>query len=181
MPKAPYKVAADLFARFGALSAIVSADMPELARIDGVGPVALAVFKRLRLLSERVARSKPPNAGDLHLPCPSGLCEGGLADEPQTGATQDRAGRSRQPHPRPGKNSLLGRLAGLCRDRLAHELREQFRAVFIDNKNILLRDGLVGHESTPAQARVPPIRSAWDSTPGVFHRSPAHTPNRGHF
>lgn len=52
----PHRVAAALFARFGALSAIVAADGPELARTDGFGPVALTDLKLLRVLSERLAR-----------------------------------------------------------------------------------------------------------------------------
>lgn len=47
----PYRAASDLFDRFGSLAAIASADLSELARVDGVGPVALTDLKLLRLLA----------------------------------------------------------------------------------------------------------------------------------
>ncbi len=44
-----------LFARFGSLAAIASADLPELARA-GVGPIGLTDLKLVRILCERLAR-----------------------------------------------------------------------------------------------------------------------------
>lgn len=102
----PIRTAADLFDRFGTLAAIVNANLPELARVEGVGPVALTDLKLLRLLSERLAR-----------------CE---------------AAR------RPVVSSWSALLAYL-RVALAEEPREQFRALFLDKKNQLLRDEMVGH------------------------------------
>lgn len=102
----PHKVAADLFARFGALSAIVSADLPELARLDGLGPVALTDLKLLRLLSERLAR-----------------CEA-----------------SQRP-----VISTFSALLAYVRVALAEEPREQFRALFLDRRNQLMRDELTAH------------------------------------
>ncbi len=102
----PHGAASRLFARFGSLAAIASADLPELARVGGVGPVALTDLKLLRLLCERLAR-----------------CE---------------AAR------RPVVSSWSALLAYL-RLALAEEPREQFRALFLDRKNQLLRDEMVGH------------------------------------
>jgi DNA repair protein RadC len=52
----PDRMAAGLFDRFGGLAAILSADLPELARIEGIGPNALLKLKLLRLLCERLTR-----------------------------------------------------------------------------------------------------------------------------
>ena len=100
----PHRVAEALFARFGSLAAITAADLPELARIAGVGPVALTDLKLLRLLCERLAR-----------------CE----------AAQ-----------RPVVSSWSALLA-YVRVALAEQPREQFRALFLDGRNQLLRDELV--------------------------------------
>lgn len=102
----PHRVAADLFARFGSLAAITSADLPELARIEGVGPVALMDLKLLRLLCERLAR-----------------CD--AARNPVI--------------------SSWSALLAYVRIALAEQPREQFRALFLDAHNRLLRDELVAH------------------------------------
>lgn len=47
-----------LFDRFGDIAAIASADVPELARVSGLGPVALTDLKLLRVLSERLVRAE---------------------------------------------------------------------------------------------------------------------------
>lgn len=104
----PHRVAADLFARFGSLAAITAADLPELARIEGLGPVALTDLKLLRLLCERLAR--------------------------------DDAAR------RPVVSSWSALLA-YVRTALAGQPREQFRALFLDSMNQLLRDEFVAHGS----------------------------------
>ena len=102
----PDRVAADLFERFGSLSAIASADLPELARIDGLGPVALTDLKLLRLLCERLVR-----------------CE--AAKRPVI--------------------STSSALLAYIRIALAEEPREQFRTLFLDRRNQLMRDELIAH------------------------------------
>ena len=102
----PDRVAADLFERFGSLSAIASADLPELARIDGLGPVALTDLKLLRLLCERLAR-------------------GEAAKRPVI--------------------STSSALLAYVRIALAEEPREQFRTLFLDRRNQLMRDELIAH------------------------------------
>ncbi|WP_191558235.1 RadC family protein [Brevundimonas aurantiaca] len=95
-----------LFDRFGDLAAIASADVPELARASGLGPVALTDLKLLRVLSERLARAEASR--------------------------------------RPVITSWTA-LVAYVRVALAEEPREQFRVLFLDKRNRLLRDELVAH------------------------------------
>ena len=95
-----------LFDRFGDIAAIASADVPELARVSGLGPVALTDLKLLRVLSERLVRAEASK--------------------------------------RPVITSWTALLA-YVRVALAEEPREQFRALFLDKRNRLLRDELVAH------------------------------------
>lgn len=102
----PDRVAADLFARFGSLAAITAADLPELARIEGVGPVVLTDLKLLRLMCERLARCDAVRKPVI---------------------------------------SSWSALLAYVRIALAGQPREQFRALFLDAHNRLLRDELVTH------------------------------------
>ncbi len=95
-----------LFERFGCLSAIASADVPELARVGRLGSAALTDLKLLRLLAERLARSE---------------------------ASQ-----------RPVITTWSALLA-YVKVALAEQPREQFRALFLDRRNRLLRDELIAH------------------------------------
>ncbi|WP_256364159.1 DNA repair protein RadC [Brevundimonas sp. LM2] len=99
----PHQMARVLFERFGSLAAIVSADLPELARV-GVGPVGLTDLKLMRILCERLAR-----------------CEA-----------------ARRP-----VISSWSALLSYIRIALAEESREQFRALFLDRRNQLIRDEMV--------------------------------------
>ncbi len=103
-PSSAHRIAAQLFHRFGNLAAILSADAPELGRIEGVGAAVLTDLKMLRLLCERLARSEAAR--------------------------------------RPVVSSWSALLA-YVRVALVEEPREQFRALFLDRKNQLLRDELV--------------------------------------
>ena len=102
----PHRIAADLFERFGSLAVIASADLPELARVEGVGPLALTDLKLLQLLCERLAR-----------------CEA-----------------ARRP-----VISTSSALLAYIRVALAEQPREQFRALFLDRRNQLMRDELTAH------------------------------------
>ncbi|KAK0351250.1 hypothetical protein LTR94_025721, partial [Friedmanniomyces endolithicus] len=95
-----------LFDRFGDIAAIASADVPELARVSGLGAMALTDLKLLRVLSERLVRAEASK--------------------------------------RPVITSWTALLA-YVRVALAEEPREQFRALFLDKRNRLLRDELVAH------------------------------------
>jgi DNA repair protein RadC len=95
-----------LFDRFGDLATIASADVPELARASGLGPMALTDLKLFRILSERLARAEASK--------------------------------------RPVITTWTALLA-YVRVALAEEPREQFRALFLDKRNRLLRDELVAH------------------------------------
>ncbi len=95
-----------LFDRFGDLAAIASADVPELARVSGLGTMALTDLKLLRILSERLVRAEASR--------------------------------------RPVITSWSALLA-YVRVALAEEPREQFRTLFLDKRNRLLRDELVAH------------------------------------
>lgn len=95
-----------LFDRFGDLATIASADVPELARASGLGPMALTDLKLFRILSERLTRAEASR--------------------------------------RPVITSWTALLA-YVRVALAEEPREQFRALFLDKRNRLLRDELVAH------------------------------------
>lgn len=95
-----------LFDRFGDLAAIASADVPELARVSGLGAMALTDLKLLRILSERLVRAEASR--------------------------------------RPVITSWSALLA-YVRVALAEEPREQFRTLFLDKRNRLLRDELVAH------------------------------------
>lgn len=138
----PHRVAGDLLGRFGNLAAVASADLPELARIEGVGPAALTDLKLLRLLGERLAR-----------------CE---------------AAR------RPVISSWSALLA-YVRVALAEEPREQFRALFLDRRNQLMRDELVAH-GTVDHAPVYPrevVRRALDVSASsiiLVHNHPSGDP-----
>ena len=99
----PHSVARALFARFGTLAAITSADLPELARF-GVGPIGLTDLKLVRILCERLAR-----------------CEA-----------------ARRP-----VISSWAALLSYVRIALAEEPREQFRALFHDRRNQLIRDEMI--------------------------------------
>jgi DNA repair protein RadC len=103
---APKPAVDALFDRFGDLAAIASADVPELARASGLGPMALADLKLLRILSERLVRADASK--------------------------------------RPVITSWTALLA-YVRVALAEEPREQFRALFLDKRNRLLRDELVAY------------------------------------
>lgn len=138
----PHRVAAGLFERFGTLAAIVSADLPELARIEGVGSVALTDLKLLKLLCERLAR-----------------CE--AAQRPVI--------------------STWSALLTYVRIALAEEPREQFRALFLDRRNQLMRDELVAH-GTVDHAPVYPrevVRRALDLSASsiiLVHNHPSGDP-----
>lgn len=95
-----------LFDRFGSLAAIASADAPELARVGGLGEVALADLKLLRLLSERLVRSEAARRPVI---------------------------------------TTWSALLAYVKVALAEQPREQFRALFHDRRNRLLRDELVAH------------------------------------
>ncbi|MBX9615317.1 MAG: DNA repair protein RadC [Caulobacteraceae bacterium] len=101
-------VATDLIDRFGGLGEIVAADLPELSRINGLGPAAILDLKLLRQLSIRLARS--------------------------TACT------------RPVLSSWNA-LVAYARVTLASSPREQFRALFLDRRNVLMRDELVADGS----------------------------------
>ncbi|MEQ7154573.1 RadC family protein [Brevundimonas aurifodinae] len=101
-------VAAELINRFGGLGEIVSADLPELSRITGLGPTTILDLKLLRQFSIRVARSN--------------ACG------------------------RPIMSSWAA-LVSYTRTALAHLPREQFRALYLDRRNILMRDELVADGS----------------------------------
>lgn len=55
-PHGAANAARALFDRFGTLGAILSADLPELARVSGLRRADLSGFKLVRLLCERLAR-----------------------------------------------------------------------------------------------------------------------------
>ncbi|WP_292060132.1 RadC family protein [Brevundimonas sp. UBA5936] len=95
-----------LFDHFGDLATIASADVPELARAGGLGPMALTDLKLFRILSERLARAEA----------------------------------SRRP-----VITTWSALLAYVRVALAGEPREQFRALFLDKRNRLLRDELVAY------------------------------------
>lgn len=101
-------VAADLIDRFGHLGEIVAADLPELSRINGLGPQAILDLKLLRELSMRLARSAACTRPVL---------------------------------------SSWNALVAYARVTLAHLPREQFRTLFLDRRNILMRDELVADGS----------------------------------
>lgn len=138
----PHRVAANLLERFGTLSTAASADCAELARIEGVGPLALADLKLLRLLAERLAR-----------------CEA-----------------ARRP-----VISTWSALLDYLRIALAEEPREQFRALFLDHRNQLMRDELVAH-GTVNHAPVYPrevVRRALDLSASsiiLVHNHPSGDP-----
>lgn len=94
-----------LFERFGSLAAITAADVPELARTNGVGAAVLTDLKMLRLLCERLARSE-------------------VACRPVV--------------------SSWSALLTYVRVALVEEPREQFRALFLDKRNQLLREEMIG-------------------------------------
>lgn len=102
----PDRMAAGLFDRFGGLAAILSADLPELARIEGIGPGALLRLKLLRLLCERLARCEAEKRPII---------------------------------------STSSALLTYLRIALAEEPREQFRVLFLDRRNQLMRDELIAH------------------------------------
>lgn len=95
-----------LFRRFGSLAAIASADVPELARVGGLGTAALTDLKLLRLLSERLLRSDAARRPVI---------------------------------------TTWSALLAYVKIALAEEPREQFRALFLDRRNQLMRDELVAH------------------------------------
>jgi len=140
--KSPHRVAADLFDRFGSLAAVASADLPELSRVKGVGPVAMTDLKLLRMLCERLAR-----------------CE--AAHRPIV--------------------SSWSALLAYVRIALAAEPREQFRALFLDRRNQLMRDELVAH-GTVDHAPVYPrevVRRALDLSASsiiLVHNHPSGDP-----
>ena len=103
---APVLAARRLFAAFGGLAAVASADLSELARVSGLSPARLTDVKLMRMLCERLAHDD---------------------------AMQ-----------RPVITSWSALLA-YVRVALASEPREQFRALFLDRKNGLLRDEVVAH------------------------------------
>lgn len=138
----PQRTASDLFTRFDTLGAILSADLPELARTQGLGPVALTDLKLLRLLCERLAR-----------------CQA-----------------SRRP-----AVSSWSALVDYVRVALADAPREQFRALFLDRKNHLLRDEMIG-QGTVDHAPVYPrevVRRALDLSASAIilvHNHPSGDP-----
>lgn len=52
------RAARALINRFGTVAAVLSADLPELARVSGAGPVALRELKLAHTLCERLARAE---------------------------------------------------------------------------------------------------------------------------
>ena len=95
------RIAGALIERFGGLGDLSAADVPELGRIEGLGPTAILDLKLLRELSVRLSRSS--------------ACA------------------------RPVLSSWNA-LVAYARTTLAHLPREQFRVLFLDRRNVLLRD-----------------------------------------
>lgn len=99
-------VAKALLARFGSLSAVLSAEPRALTDVSGIGETAAAYLRA---------------ANELHL----------RAQREEIAA-------------RPAISSWNALLA-YVRQSLQHETREQFRVLFLDRKNQLIADELMGH------------------------------------
>jgi DNA repair protein RadC len=105
-----------LLARFGSLGAVLSATLPELQGVQGVGEAVALDLKLVHELAQRIGR------------------------EPAT--------------KRPVISSWTALLA-YVRVALQHEAREQFRVLFLDNRNQLILDEVMNH-GTINQAPVYP-------------------------
>ncbi len=97
-----------LISRFGSAGAILSADVSELGRVNGVTSTAILQLKILRRLSVRLAQSAASHRPVL---------------------------------------SSWEALRAYAVTALAHLPREQFRALYLDRRNILLRDEQVADGS----------------------------------
>ncbi len=98
-------VAKALLARFGALSAILAAEVKDLTKVEGIGDSAAAYLKAVNALHQRAQREE-------------------IASRPVI--------------------SSWNALIGYVRSALQHETREQFRVIFLDRKNQLIADEVMG-------------------------------------
>jgi DNA repair protein RadC len=95
-----------LLARFGSLSAVISASLPELKTVAGIGEVAAQDLKLVHELAQRTLR---------------------------------------EPVRRRTVISSWSALLAYVRVALQHEAREQVRVLYLDSKNQLILDEVLGH------------------------------------